>query len=116
MAFVLGPIQIITRTVTEAPSHPACVEYALRVSFLTNPARMRGDISARDGPPANPGVFASWITRSYELAELRGRPALIVGDPLRVGWWTQGRRATRAEVETALSVARRCCAKEEAPY
>src|SRR5215469_1012973 len=37
VAFVLGPINVVTRTTTEAPAHPACAEYAVQICpFLTD--------------------------------------------------------------------------------
>jgi hypothetical protein len=110
--FVLGPLQAITRTVTEPPSHPSCAEYAVRVCpFLSNPARDRYDLAAiPNGPPQNPGVFVLWTTRSFELAEERGK--LVVGDPVRITWWTRGRRATDAEIAVAQAVASKFVAKE----
>jgi hypothetical protein len=115
--FVLGPVQAITRTVSEPPSHPGCAEYAVRVCpFLSNPARGRFDgVANQSGAPVNPGVFALWRTLSFELGspgESRGRGRLIVGDPARVAWWTRGRPATDAEVEASQAVARRYCSDE----
>ena len=57
-------------------------------------------------PAANPGVFALWVTRSYEVGQLRDRLALCVGDPERVTWWTRGALATNAETQAALAAAR----------
>lgn len=99
--FVLGPVQAITRTVSEPPSHPGCAEYAVRACpFLSNPARGRNDgVANQSGAPVNPGVFALWRTLSFELGDRRR--TLVVGDPLRVAWWTRGRPATEAEVEAS---------------
>jgi hypothetical protein len=113
--FVLGPIQAITRTVTEPPSHRGCAEYAVRVCpFLSNPARGRSDsVASPTGAPVNPGVFALWQTLSFELGDRGG--TLIVGDPIRVAWRTRGRPATDAEVEAAQAVARTYCPDETEP-
>ena len=102
--FVLGPIQAVTRTVTEPPSHLGCAEYAVRVCpFLANPERGRFDgVANPNGAPANPGMFALWQTLSFELGEPRGK--LIVGDPVRVAWRTRGRAATAAEIEASQGV------------
>ena len=97
--FVLGPVQAITRTVTEPPSHRGCAEYAVRVCpFLSNPARGRFDgVANQSGAPVNPGC------------SLCGN---VLGDPIRVAWWTRGRPATKAEVEASQAVARRYCSDE----
>ena len=60
--FVLGPVQTVTRTVTEPPMHRGCAEYAVRVCpFLSNPARERFDgVASPNGAPVNPGMFALW--------------------------------------------------------
>lgn len=107
--FVLGPVQAITRTVTEPPSHRGCAEYAVRVCpFLSNPARGRFDgVASPNGALVNPGVFALWQTLSFELGEPRGK--LVVGDPVRVAWRTRGRQATDAEVEASRAVACQYC-------
>jgi hypothetical protein len=113
--FVLGPVQAITRTVTEPPSHPGCAEYAVRVCpFLSNPARGRfAGVANPNGAPVNPGVFALWQTSSFEPDEPKGK--LVVGDPVRIAWWTRGRPATDAEVEASQAVARRYCPDEAEP-
>jgi hypothetical protein len=117
-AFVVGPINVITRTVTEPPSHLDCAEYAMRVCpFLSSPAMRRRRpperfvdedcIVGHNGqrPAPNPGVFALWITRSYTLGRLRDKLVITIGDPVSVAWWTRGRLATVAEVEDARVIA-----------
>jgi hypothetical protein len=113
--FVLGPVQAITRTVTEPPSHRGYAEYAVRVCpFLSNPARGRFDsVASPTGALVNPGVFALWQTLSFELGDRRR--TLVVGDPVRVAWRTRGRPATDAEVEASQAVARRYCPEETEP-
>jgi hypothetical protein len=127
-AFVVAPINVVTRTVTEPPSHLDCAEYAMRVCpFLSNPAMRRRQHPERhvdqdclvghagQRPAPNPGVFALWVTRSYALGRLRDKVAITIGDPERVIWWTRGRPATDAEVEAGLAVARRYCPEETEP-
>jgi hypothetical protein len=117
--FVLGPIQVITRTTTEPPSHLQCAKYAMQgCPFLGNPARGRRPVPERhvdhdptvghDGKLAapNPGVFALWTTHSYELGRLRDKLAIAVGEPVHVTWWTHGRQATEAEAQAAQATAR----------
>jgi hypothetical protein len=116
--FVLGPINVVTRTATEPPSHLSCAKYAVRACpFLSDPARGRRPIPERyiesdpviahDGkrPAPNPGVFALWTTRSYELGRLRDKLAISVGDPTRVMWWSCGRPATETEIQAAQAIA-----------
>jgi len=116
--FICGPINTTTRTTTEPPSHLSCAKYAVRgCPFLSNPERGRKPVPERyvDPDPAvshsgkrpapNPGVFALWTTRSYEVGSLRGRLAILVGDPERVAWWSRGRLATEAEIQAAQAAA-----------
>jgi hypothetical protein len=102
-SFVLGPIQVETRTTTEGPAHPGCAGYALQVCpFLSNPSRERRDIKSW-----NPGVFALWTTRNYEPAvKPDGKIAVIVGDPASVRWWAARRLATAHEIASAQRSAR----------
>jgi hypothetical protein len=119
-AFVATPSNVVMRVVFEPPSHLDCAEYAMRVCpYLSNPAIRRMQHAERhvdqdwlvrhagQRPAPNPGVFAVWVTRSYTLARLRDEPAITIGDPESVRWWTRGRPATDAEVEAGLAVARR---------
>jgi hypothetical protein len=110
--FVLGPIQVLTRTTTEPPSHLGCAEYAVRVCpFLSNPARDRFDgVASQTGAPVNPGVFALWQTLSFEESETRGK--LIVGEPFRVAWRTRGRPATAAEIRASQAMAAKLIAAQ----
>jgi hypothetical protein len=116
--FVCGPINTITRTVAEPPSHLSCAEYAIRgCPFLSDPARGRRQIPERyiepdpvighagKRPAPNPGIFVLWTTRSYELGWLRNRLAISIGDPVSMTWWSRGRPATDAEIQTARAAA-----------
>jgi hypothetical protein len=113
--FVLGPLQILTRTSFEPPSHLECAKRAMRVCpFLSNPSRGREPVPRNPDQRglANPGAFALWATKSYKLSRLRDKLAIKVGDPIHVTWWARGRLATEAEVrnaqtEAAVAVAER---------
>jgi hypothetical protein len=44
------------------------------------------------------------MTKSFSLFRAEDRRALIrVGDPLEVGWFAEGRRATREEVAASIA-------------
>jgi hypothetical protein len=99
-AFALGPNQVETRTTTEGPAHPGCVRYALRVCpFLSNPNWKR-----HDGTKSfNPGKFALWITRDYEIGVLPdGAIAIIVGEPVSVRWWTAGHQLEKSKFRVSV--------------
>jgi hypothetical protein len=109
-SFVLGPVQVVPRSTSELPSHVGCNRYALLVCpFLTNPKRRRSDQKILEQmrdyvstAPVSPGVFALWVTRSFEVVS---HSRFNVGDPVQTTWWTQGRPATAEEIETAQAIA-----------
>jgi hypothetical protein len=50
----------------------------------------------------NPGVTAIWVTKSYEIMRVGNGIVISMGDPIRMEFWTKGRRATRAEVDESV--------------
>lgn len=113
LAFPIGPMCCITRTIAEPPSHVECAEWSVRnCPFLSQPSMVRreNDLPADALEAAgfaikrNPGVMCLWITRGYELFDDgHGKPLITIGAPERVTWWREGRAATRAEVEESVS-------------
>jgi hypothetical protein len=117
LAFLLGPMCVVTRTVSEPPAHRDCAEYALQACpFLTRPyaRRREGGLPeegtwTEGGLKRNPGATALWMTRRFKPWQgPDGSILFTVGDPAEVTWWAEGRAATRAEVlhslETGLPV------------
>lgn len=112
LAFPIGPMCSITRTISEPPSHRECAEWSIRnCPFLSNPQFVRNEdnMPAEARGPAgfgikrNPGVTCLWMTREYEyFDDGRGAVLFTVGKPEGVTWWREGRAATRAEVEAAV--------------
>jgi hypothetical protein len=112
LAFVLGPMCGITRTTCEPACHRECAEWSIyNCPFLTRPHMERrednlpaGVVEAPGCPiRRNPGVTLLWMTKSFTLFRAQDRRALIrVGDALEVGWFAEGRRATRAEVDKSI--------------
>jgi hypothetical protein len=113
LAFPIGPMCAITRTISEPPSHLECAEWSVRnCPFLSQPSMVRREdhLPADMEEPAglgikrNPGVMCLWITRSYELFDDgTGKALITIGDPDRVMWWCEGRAATRAEVDASVT-------------
>lgn len=115
LAFPIGPMCAINRVTSEPPAHRECAEWSIRnCPFLSNPRQVRRleDHAPEVGPAPghglmrNPGVICLWITRGYEVfrAHAGEHGALItVGEPEEVTWWTDGRAATRAEVEESIA-------------
>jgi len=113
LAFPIGPMCTITRTIAEPPSHVECAEWSVRnCPFLSQPSMVRrdGDLPANAQEPAgfgikrNPGVVCLWVTRNYELFnDGKGKTLITIGEPERVAWWCEGRAATRAEVDASVT-------------
>lgn len=113
LAFPLGPMCSITRTISEPPSHLECARWSIRnCPFLSNPNMVRrtdnlpDDYTEAGGFPIrrNPGVMCLWMTRSYEVFDAGDRkPLITVGEATGVSWWREGRLATRAEVEASIA-------------
>jgi len=120
LAFVIGPMCAINRISAEPPMHRDCAEYSVRVCpFLLNPNQKRNprkveaEIAETPGImiSRNPGCMVLWITTSYSLVrDYHGGVLFRVGDPVKLVWIAEGRRATRAEVldsiETGLPLLR----------
>jgi hypothetical protein len=117
LAFPIGPMCSITRTISEPPSHRECAEWSIQnCPFLSNPAMVRrtdnlpddAEQAAGAGLTRNPGVMCLWMTRTFETfrvakTQVGNEGTLItVGEPADVTWWCEGRRATRAEVKASV--------------
>jgi hypothetical protein len=113
LAFPIGPMCSITRTIAEPPSHRECAEWSMiNCPFLNNPKQTRDYTNL---PPQheelpgvsikrNPGVMCLWMTREYEcFDDGKGGTLITIGKPEGgVTWWCEGRAATRAEVEASI--------------
>lgn len=112
LAFLLGPMCAVTRTISEPPSHRECAEYAIQACpFLSRPhmhrrtAGLPEAVTEAAGIPLkrNPGVVLLWITRSYRLRPAPGGVLFAVGEPVETHWYCEGRPATRAEVLASVA-------------
>lgn len=110
LCFPIGPMCAITRTTAEPPSHLGCAEYGAKACpFLTQPRMRRNekDLSELETQSAgialkrNPGVIVLWTTLSFKLFKSNGW-LFKVGDPEHIECYTQGRRATRAELMESI--------------
>jgi hypothetical protein len=112
-AFPIGPMCAVNRITREPPSHLECAQFSVRTCpFLTRP-RMRRN--AKNLPPEasdpggemierNPGVTCIWVTGSFKVFnDGRGNPLIEIGDPVSVGWFAEGRKATRAEIMASIN-------------
>jgi hypothetical protein len=110
--FVIGPMCVVNRAISEPPSHRSCAEYAAKACpFLNNPAARRNEKALPEGrtnPPGkpilrNPGVVCIWTCKEYKMFPAQNGVLFNIGEPTRVQWYAHGRLATRKEVEDSIS-------------
>jgi hypothetical protein len=111
MVFVIGPMCAVNRVSAEPPSHYECAHYAaMACPFLTQPRMRRNEVDMpQDSRPAagimirrNPGIALLWVTRHYKPFKTDGGVLFEVGEPQRVEFFAEGRRATRAEIMASI--------------
>lgn len=109
LAFTIGPMCAINRTISEPPSHRECAEWSLKACpFLTQREQERrtndlpqGVVESAGCPiKRQPGAVLLWITQSYKVVKAPGGNGILfqIGEPLETHWYREGRAATRAEV------------------
>jgi hypothetical protein len=115
-ASVIGPMCAVNRITSEPPCHPWCAHYAVHTCpFLTKPRARRNEKdlpeerreAAGIGLDRNPGVMVIWesLHASKPFRPQHGAAGILfdLGSPHRVGWWREGRLATRTECMDALN-------------
>ena len=110
MVFVIGPMCAINRTSAEPPSHYDCAHYAAEACpFLSQPKMRRNEKDMPDHlEPAgtmlkrNPGVTLLWVTRHYKPFKADGGVLFKVGEPHRVEFYAEGRKAKHAEIMASI--------------
>jgi len=109
--FVAGPMCGVNRTSSEPPAHHDCATYAaMACPFLTLPKAVRREANmptgvgevAGVGIMRNPGVAMLWTCRDYRVYRVPNGVLIEMGEPTRVEWFAEGRRATRAEVDESV--------------
>jgi hypothetical protein len=114
LAFPVGSMCTITRTISEPPSHRECAEWSVKhCPFLSQPNMVRRTEGLPDdmhfsgiGLKRNPGVVALWITRTFEtfpVGLMGGDRLITMGRPESVTWWCEGQPATRDQVEASIA-------------
>lgn len=109
-ALVLGPMCAINRTISEPASHPGCAIYSVTACpFLSKPGMRRNEKDLPDHVPAtgigikrNPMAAAVWITDKVTPFAVDGGILFTFSDPIYVRWYSEGRTATRAEVDHSI--------------
>lgn len=111
LAFTIGPMCALNRTISEPPAHRECADFSARVCpFLSLPKKTRDEEAmpadaveaAGIGLKRNPGAVCVWITKGYALMRVANGILFRIGDPFEVHWYAHGRSATRAEVLESL--------------
>ncbi len=112
LAFCIGSMCAINRTISEPPSHRDCAIYSARVCpFLTLPRAQRRRANLPEehlkepagiGIARNPGAVCIWITKSYRIVRVDNGILFRLGDPIETVWFCEGREATRAEVLASI--------------
>lgn len=113
LAFCIGPMCSINRTISEPPSHRECAEWSAHACPFLNQRQVRrrendlpeeGSGAAGIAITRQPGVTCLWITKSYRVIRVEAgegiEPGILfkIGDPVDVRWYREARPATRAEV------------------
>lgn len=107
LAFPIGPMCAINRTISEPPSHRDCAEWSIKACpFLVQRQEERRYTNLPDGikEPGGiaiarqPGAVCLWITNKYDIWDLPNGLIFKLGDPIEVHWFREGRTATRDEV------------------
>lgn len=112
LAFPIGPMCAINRTISEPPSHRECAEWSIKVCpFLVQRQEERRGSHLPEGTkePAGhgikrqPGAICLWITKRYQqFSDGKGGRLFELGDPVEVLWFKEGRAATREEVMQSI--------------
>jgi hypothetical protein len=111
LVFTIGPMCAVNRVSAEPPSHYDCSHYAAEACpFLSQPRMRRNE---KDMPEhlepggimlrRNPGVTLLWVTRHYKpFKDGQGGVLFNVGDPHRVEFYAEGRKATHDEIMASI--------------
>ncbi|MBD2364462.1 hypothetical protein H6G36_25370 [Anabaena minutissima FACHB-250] len=112
LAFSIGPMCAVNRTISEPPSHKECAEWSAKACpFLSQRQDYRRETNLPEGikEPGGiaiarqPGVTCLWITTKYEVVQLPNGLIFKIGDPLEVHWFREGRCATREEALESIN-------------
>jgi hypothetical protein len=101
LAFPIGPMCAINRTISEPPSHRECAEWSIKACpFLAQ----RQDECRETHLPASvkepagislkwqPGAVCLWVTKSYRVDPVANGVLFALGDPTEVQWFKAGVR------------------------
>jgi hypothetical protein len=113
--FTIGPMCAVNRVISEPPSHRDCAEFSVKACpFLSRPRMRRNELDLPEQRKEaggfaimrNPGVICLWETPDYRVTKAqRGNAGILfsLGEPTRVDWYAEGRKATRDEVLSSIT-------------
>lgn len=120
LAFTIGPMCALNRTIAEPPSHRECAEFAIKACPFLNQTELKRNEAGMDtlvaekgcklsenGLKRQPGAICLWMTRTYRPfyavpGDKNSELLFNIGKPDQVFWFCEGREATRAEVLTSI--------------
>lgn len=107
--FVIGPMCGVNRVTSEPGCHLDCAQWSARnCPFLSNPNMVRNERNLVGDEPGgimikrNPGLTLLWTTKAFRVFKAGNGYLLDLGEPKSVEFYTEGRIATRAEVDEAM--------------
>lgn len=111
LAFPIGAMCAINRTISEPPSHRECAEWSIKACpFLAQRQYDRRESNLPEGVEEaagiglkrQPGAICLWITRRYTPFRAGKGVLFELGDPTEVLWFCKGREATYEEVMESI--------------
>ena len=112
LAFPIGSMCAINRTISEPPSHTECAEWSIKACpFLAQRQehRRKTNLPEKIKEPGGiaiarqPGVTCLWVTSKYEVFNAMSGLLFKIGEPLQIKWFREGRQATREEVLESIN-------------
>jgi hypothetical protein len=120
LAFTIGPMCALNRTIAEPPSHRECAEFSIKACPFLNQTEVKRNekgiaemVKEKDvrlsenGLKRQPGAICLWLTRHYRPFyaipnDTTSELLFSLGKPDQVFWYCEGREATRAEVLSSI--------------
>lgn len=109
--YAIGPMCVINRVTSEPACHLDCAEWSARACpFLSRPRMRRNekDLPEGWGQPGvgllrNPGCVCLYKTNeAWAFNDGGGSWLIRLGEPERVEWYAEGRKATRVEILASI--------------
>jgi hypothetical protein len=110
-SFVIGPMNALSRTSSEPPSHLDCADFSARACpFLIRPKtkrrenRLPGSWHKPEGQTiaCKPRIALVWTVKCYQVQLVNNAVVFDIGTPEHVRWYTRGRLATRAQIIASI--------------